>query len=204
MIVILNYGMGNVGSIHNMFKKIGYQSVISNDPDIIRSAGKIILPGIGTFDEGISRLNESGLSDLIRQQALVARKPILGICLGMQLLGRRSEEGKLEGLGLIPFDNRRFSFPESNNLKIPHMGWDRVSLHGDDPILTGLDNHQRYYFVHSYHAVCDNEANVLMHCDYGYPFTAAVCQDNIYGTQFHPEKSHRFGMALLKNFASRC
>jgi len=205
MIVILDYGMGNVGSILNMLKKIGADARISGDPEIINNADKIILPGVGAFDMGMTKLNEIGLVSVIREHTLVKKKPILGICLGMQMLGRSSEEGEKEGLALIPFDNVRFKFKDDIELKVPHMGWDRVIIEKkESPLLYGLDNNQRYYFVHSFHAVCDKTDNILMTCDYGYDFAAAVSNENIYGVQFHPEKSHKFGMALLDNFARRC
>lgn len=204
MIVILD--MGNVGSIANMLKKIGERAVISNDDAVIRDADRMILPGVGAFDRGMERLAEAGLADAVRRHAVVRGRPLLGICLGMQLLGLDSEEGVLPGLGLIPFHTRRFRIDESaTGLKVPHMGWDRVSFaRPESPLLYGLSEPQRYYFVHSYHAVCDDPGHVLLRCDYGYPFTAAVNRDNIYGVQFHPEKSHQFGMALLRNFAGRC
>lgn len=204
MIAVIDYGTGNVGSIINMLKKIGVSSVLTNDFEIIREADKLILPGVGAFDFGMQKLQDTGLAQEIRRQALENNKPLLGICLGMQMLGRKSEEGQLSGLGLIEFDNKRFAFMNGNKLKIPHMGWDQTQVTDwDDPIVHQLDHHQRYYFVHSYHAVCDSIDNVLMSCDYGYPFTAAVRKGNIYGVQFHPEKSHKFGMALLENFAKR-
>lgn len=208
MIAILNYGLGNLGSIANMLKVIGEKSVITDDVKIIKSANKLILPGVGAFDAGMRRLKELGLDIVIRDEA-DKRKPILGICLGMQLLGRASEEGTLQGLGLIPFENKRFDFEDvdeqiKNQLKIPHMGWDIVRFEKSSPLLQGIESTQRYYFVHSYHALCDNQENVLMTCDYGYKFAAAVCKDNIYGVQFHPEKSHDFGMRILENFARRC
>jgi len=205
MIVILDYGMGNVNSILNMLKKIGVDSKISGNSDEIEEADKIILPGVGSFDMGMSRLNETGLISAIQKHALVKKKPVLGICLGMQMLGRRSEEGKLDGLSLIPFDNIKFDFPNSNNLKIPHMGWDIISeTKSNSPLLYELKDDQRYYFVHSYHAVCDKPDNIIMRCDYGHEFAAGVVNENIYGVQFHPEKSHKFGMALLDNFSKRC
>lgn len=204
MIAVIDYGVGNVGSIINMLKKIGIPSMITNDINQIEKADKLILPGVGAFDVGMKRLNESGLGDAIKKHVIEDQKPLLGICLGMQLLGRKSEEGKKEGLGLIPFDNKRFIFDDDTQLKIPHMGWDiTITIAKDDPLVEGLASSQRYYFVHSYHAVCDSEENVLMRCDYGYSFIAAVKKDNIYGVQFHPEKSHRFGMAFLENFARR-
>ena len=191
MIAILDYGIGNLGSISNMLKVIGEKSKVTKDKDVIENADGIILPGVGAFDAGMKRLNDSGLSKLVKSEAEKG-KPILGICLGMQLLGRCSEEGAMSGLSLIPFECKRFSFPDSN-LKIPHMGWDIVDFKRKHPILDGLKGQQRYYFVHSYQAVCDSADNVLMTCDYGYKFAAAVVKDNVIGVQFHPEKSHDFG-----------
>lgn len=205
MIAILDYGMGNVGSILNMLKKIGADAEITGNFQAIDKADKLILPGVGSFDTGMTKLKEMNLVSIICEHAMIKKKPILGICLGMQIMGRRSEEGKEKGLGLIPFDNVKFSFPDKSELKIPHMGWDKVSMYNtESPLLYNLDNQQRYYFVHSYHANCDKEDNILMKCDYGYEFVSAVSDGNIYGVQFHPEKSHRFGMALLENFAWRC
>ena len=203
MVGIIDYGLGNLGSIQNMIKAIGEKSVISSKPEELDKCDRYILPGVGAFDAGMSKLNESGLVDYIKSKATNEKRPILGICLGMQLLGRRSEEGNLLGLGLIPFDNIRFRLDDSD-LKIPHMGWDIVDIKQDNPLITGLTGTQRYYFVHSYHAKCDSEENVLMTCDYGYEFAASVVKGNIMGVQFHPEKSHDFGMALLRNFIKEC
>lgn len=199
MIGIIDYGLGNLGSIQNMLKVISAKSVISSDITILEKCDKYILPGVGAFDAGMSQLTEKGLVDFVKKAATIDKKPILGICLGMQLLGRRSEEGKLEGLGLIPFETVRFQL-ENTNLKIPHMGWDIVDFKKNNPLVKNLEGKQRYYFVHSFHAKCDFEENILMTCDYGYKFAAAVCKNNVIGVQFHPEKSHDFGMALLKNF----
>lgn len=203
MVGIIDYGLGNLGSIQNMIKAIGEKSVISSKPEELDKCDRYILPGVGAFDAGMSKLNESGLVDYIKSKATNEKRPILGICLGMQLLGRRSEEGNLPGLGLIPFDNIRFRLDDTD-LKIPHMGWDIVDFKQDNSLLTGLTGTQRYYFVHSYHAKCDSEENVLMTCDYGYEFAASVVKENIMGVQFHPEKSHDFGMALLRNFIKEC
>jgi imidazole glycerol-phosphate synthase subunit HisH len=204
MIGVLDYGIGNVSSIINMLKKIGVSAMPTNDVKGIEKVDKLILPGVGSFDAGMLKLNKSGLIEAIKIHTLNEQKPLLGICLGMQMLGRKSEEGTEYGLGLIPFDNKRFEFEENNKLKIPHMGWDiTVNSIKEDPLVEGLTPIQRYYFVHSYHAVCDSVENVLMRCDYGYSFAAAVKKNNIYGVQFHPEKSHKFGMALLENFARR-
>lgn len=198
MVGIIDYGLGNLGSIQNMLKVIGEKSIISDDIDSLRQCNKYILPGVGAFDAGMARLNDKGLAEFIKEVA-AEKKPLLGICLGMQLLGRKSEEGSLPGLGLIPFDNVRFQI-EDTSLKIPHMGWDVVEIKKDIALIRGLKDIQRYYFVHSYHAKCDSDDNIMMTCDYGYEFTAAVLKDNVMGVQFHPEKSHDFGMALLRNF----
>lgn len=203
MVAIVDYGLGNLGSIANMLKVIGEKSIITSDCDKIASADRIILPGVGAFDAGMQKLQEANLVDAIKREAQKG-KPILGICLGMQLLGRKSEEGTEKGLGLIPFDNIHFSFGTETSLKIPHMGWDIVDFKQDSPLLAEITGTQRYYFVHSYHAKCDNKENILMTCEYGYEFAAAVVKDNVYGVQFHPEKSHNFGMVLLKNFIKRC
>jgi len=206
LIVILDYDMGNVYSIQNMLKRIGEKAVISRDPDTVANADKLILPGVGNYDTGMEQLRKF---DLVRQIQNHANnnKPILGICLGMQLLGRKSEEGTTQGLGLIPFDVVKFKFNKSITdgalLKIPHMGWNYTHTEFSDPLTEGIDNSQRYYFVHSYHAICDNFMNTLMTCEYGYTFTAAVKKSNIYGVQFHPEKSHVIGMNLLRNFAQK-
>lgn len=204
MIAVIDYGIGNVSSIVNMLKKIDFTAILASTIEEIQDADKLILPGVGSFDAGMRRLYESGLVETIKKHAIIDEKPLLGICLGMQMLGRKSEEGKEVGLSLIPFDNKRFDFSDRKDLKIPHMGWDMACIEiQDDPIVQNLDAMQRYYFVHSYHAVCDSEENILMRCEYGYSFAAAVKNKNIYGVQFHPEKSHKFGMALLENFARR-
>ncbi len=203
MVGIINYGLGNLGSIQNMLKVIGEKSIISSNTEELSKCDRFILPGVGAFDAGMSKLNESGLSDFVKKEALIIKKPILGICLGMQLLGRRSEEGTLPGLGLIPFDNIKFRLYDTD-LKVPHMGWDIADFKQVNPLIKDLEGTQRYYFVHSFHAKCDSEENVLMTCDYGYEFAASVIKENIMGVQFHPEKSHDFGMALLKNFVKEC
>lgn len=202
MIAIVDYGLGNLGSVSNMLKVIGEKTRITNEKSMIEEADGIILPGVGAFDAGMSKLNETGLTEVIKEEAK-KKKPILGICLGMQMLGRSSEEGHLPGLSLISFECRKFSF-EDNSLKIPHMGWDVVEFRKQHPILKNLHGQQRYYFVHSYHAVCDHPESILMTCDYGYEFAAAVVEDHIIGVQFHPEKSHDFGLSLLHNFVNFC
>lgn len=203
MVGIVNYGLGNLGSIQNMLKAIGVKSLISFNMDELDKCDRFILPGVGAFDAGMSKLNESGLAQFVKEKALRDKRPVLGICLGMQLLGKKSEEGTLPGLGLISFDNIRFRL-SGTDLKVPHMGWDIVKFNQHNSLIRNLEGIQRYYFVHSYHARCDFEENILMTCEYGYEFAAAVLKDNVMGVQFHPEKSHDFGMALLRNFAREC
>jgi glutamine amidotransferase len=204
MIAVLDYGVGNIGSIMNMLKKIGAQGQIANHPDTLDKADKMILPGVGSFDNGMELLEKNNFDEAIKQNVLIKGKPILGICLGMQLLGRKSEEGNKQGLSLLPFDNIKFQFND-NSLKLPHMGWNYVNIcNSNSSLVRGILDKQRYYFVHTYHAVCDNKEDVLMESQYGYYFTAAVQHDNIYGTQFHPEKSHSYGMNLLSNFVKEC
>ena len=203
MIGILSYGIGNVGSIRNMLKKAGAASTIVETKEELSACDKLILPGVGAFDTGMDLLQKSGMRQAL-DAAVQSGKPLLGICLGMQMLGNASEEGKRPGLGYIPFQNIRFRLDPAA-FKVPHMGWNYVAITDTaDPLVKELTGKQRYYFVHSYHAQCEDEHDALMLCDYGYPFTATVRRGNVWGTQFHPEKSHRFGMALLKNFAEEC
>lgn len=201
MITIVNYGLGNMGSIFNMLKKIGIRSVISSDLGEITRAEKIILPGVGHFDRAMERINRTGLKDVLDEKALKERVPILGICLGMQLLTKSSEEGQLPGLGWIPARTIRFNFSTDLNLKIPHMGWNLVFRSTASPLTEGFEGEYRFYFVHSYHANVEDEKYSILKTEYGYTFDSAIQYDNIFGAQFHPEKSHRFGMKLLENFA---
>lgn len=201
MIVIINYGLGNLGSIQNMLKKIGCSDVIiSSDRSEINKADKLILPGVGAFDNGMSKINESGLLDVLNENALVKKKPVLGICLGMQLLTKGSEEGKLKGLGWIDAETIKFSFGSGFDLKIPHMGWNFIKVAQQHPLVRLLDETSRFYFVHSYYVSCKNSRDVLLTCNYGFDYTCAVKKENIMGVQFHPEKSHKYGMQLLRNF----
>jgi glutamine amidotransferase len=202
MIAIIDYGLGNLGSIANMLKKVSARTTISSDPAVIAQANKLILPGVGAFDAGMKNLEARGLIPLLNAQVQEKKVPILGVCLGMQLLSRRSEEGQLPGLGWLDAETIRFKFDyASANLKIPHMGWNRLTVCQPHPLFADIDAEIRFYFVHSYHVVCSDPDNVLAQTTYGFDFTSAVVKDNIMGVQFHPEKSHKFGMRLLKNFA---
>lgn len=204
MIAIVNYGSGNTGSILNILTKIGAKAIITSDEATIREADKIILPGVGAFDSCAARLRDSGLVPVLQQRAIQDKVPLLGICVGMQLLFEKSEEGIESGLGWIPGTVVKFkteSFTEK--LPIPHMGWTDVSAKAGCDLVADMHDHPRFYFVHSYHVVPTDSADILMTARYGYDFTAAVQRNNISGVQFHPEKSHRFGMQLLKNFVAR-
>lgn len=200
MITIVNYGMGNLGSMLNMFKRVGVQACIESDPVVLQAAERLVLPGVGAFDAAMQRINSiSGLRDVLEHKAFVDKAPVLGVCLGMQLLTRSSEEGKLPGLGWIPGVTRRF--PRQEGLKVPHMGWNIALPTSSNPLLVDVGLEPRYYFVHSYFVKVDDPVHSLMRTHYGIDFDSAIGRDNIFGVQFHPEKSHRFGMQLIKNFA---
>jgi glutamine amidotransferase len=200
MIVIIDYGMGNVGSIRNMIAAVGGESIITSDLDLIRNADKVILPGVGAFDAGMKSLAKPGLMDAIESSVVGRRVPTLGICLGMQLMCNSSAEGRLRGLGWIDAEIRRFEIAAQSDLKIPHMGWNTLRVKKESPLFSGSDGEQRFYFVHSFHAHCNVEADVLATASHGYEFHAAFSSGNLYGVQFHPEKSHRFGKLLMSRF----
>ena len=199
MIAIVDYDMGNVASVANMLKRLGASSVLTRDPKVLATAEKIILPGVGAFDKGMRNLSEFGLRQSLDEAALERRVPILGICLGMQLLTERSEEGNESGLGWIQAHTIRFRFPPSSQLKIPHMGWNYVKPVKPNPLISQAER-SRFYFVHGYYVECAREEDVLATATYGQEFSCVVGRDNIFGVQFHPEKSHRFGMSLLEGF----
>lgn len=202
MITIVNYGMGNLGSVQNMFKRIGVPSEITGEPAAVARAEKLLLPGVGAFDAAMQKIADSGLREVLDRKVLEEKIPVLGICLGMQLLTNGSEEGVLPGLGWIPARCFRFRFPEGSKLKIPHMGWNYVFPKRESSLTKDLPDEPRFYFVHSYYVQCDYAENVLMTTPYGNDFHSIVQRENVYGAQFHPEKSHKYGMKLLSNFAS--
>lgn len=201
MITILNYGMGNLGSFFNMFKRIGVAAQVCERPEELAKASKLLLPGVGAFDAAMQRINgNEGLRDVLDHKVLQEKVPILGICLGMQLLTQDSEEGQFPGLGYIPGQTLRF--PASFDLKVPHMGWNLVNEVNPSPLTTHLPEEPRFYFVHSYYVKVNDPAHRVMTATYDVTFDAVIQKENIFGAQFHPEKSHKFGMQLLKNFAS--
>ena len=198
-IIVIDYGMGNLGSILNMLKKIGARAALSKEPDDVLNAEKIILPGVGAFDNAIDKLHSLGYVEALSQKVLLEKTPILGICLGMQLFGTKSEEGNHRGLGWLNAETVRFQFQE-NKLKIPHMGWNEVKIYKESPFFPCGEKETIFYFVHSYYMHCINSNDILTCTHYGFDFTSAVCHSNILGVQFHPEKSHRFGLAFFKAF----
>jgi imidazole glycerol-phosphate synthase subunit HisH len=202
MIAVINYGVGNLTSIRNMLKKVGVNSIITSSEADIDSASKIILPGMGHFDNCMEKLQQSGLKSIIEKKVKTDKVPVLGICVGLQMFMKSSEEGNEPGLNWIEGETIRFrkdKMPLSQ--KIPNMGWLELTINKPSKLLENLAD-ARFYFAHSYHVLIANEKVNLLSAEYGYSFTAAIEHDNILGVQFHPEKSHRFGMKLLKNFAT--
>ena len=201
MLVIIDYGIGNLGSIRNMLKKIGVESLISSDRSDIQKAKKLILPGVGSFDHGMSKLVEAGFVDVLNEKVIHQKTPILGICLGVQLFTKKSEEGKLNGLGWFDAETVKFDLgKDAGNKKIPHMGWNDVTCDPYSRLFKGMYPDPRFYFVHSYHLKAADTKEVCCKSVYAYEFAAGLEKENIVGVQFHPEKSHKFGMKVLNNF----
>ena len=199
MTTIINYNLGNPKSIKNMLAYLDIESRISANHEDIASAERLILPGVGHFQHGMEQLEHLGLIDVLKKEVLENKKPILGICLGMQLLTKHSEEGNLAGLGFVDAQTKKFEFQDAT-LKVPHMGWNTVEFKKDSPINKGVSTNPRYYFVHSYFVDCANQDDILCATQYGQGFVSGFQHQNIFGLQFHPEKSHKFGMELLANF----
>jgi len=200
MITIIDYGMGNLGSVQNMLKKIGEETIISSDKAEIAKASKLLLPGVGAFDVAVENLKKLNLFEIIKEKVLIEKTPILGICLGMHLLTKNSEEGILDGFGFVDASVKRFNFQNTEKvLPIPHMGWNQLIILKESNLLDN-EKRRRYYFVHSYAVICANEEDIVAQTNYGYKFVSIFEKENILGCQFHPEKSHKFGMQLLTKF----
>jgi imidazole glycerol-phosphate synthase subunit HisH len=203
MIVIVDYGLGNLGSIRNMLQFIGFDAVISGDKELVSKADKLILPGVGSFDQGMMNLHERELVPVLNQRVLTDKVPILGICLGMQLFGLKSEEGSIPGLSWIEQESKKFNPHDTHLFPVPHLGWEYVSIaNNDSRLLDGFNDETKFYFAHSYYVSCKNREEVILEADYIHTFDASVQKGHIAGVQFHPEKSHKHGMQLLTNFVS--
>ena len=203
MITIIDYGSGNISAIGNIYERLNIDYKIAKSPSEIIGAHKLFLPGVGAFDETMILLENSGLRKALDIEVLINKVPIIGICVGMQVLGGSSEEGKLPGLGYIKGHVKRLD--ENliiNKPSLPHMGWNNVSLKRQSPLFEDIDTEIGFYFLHSFYFECDNHSNVLATTEYGHSFASAINHENVYGIQFHPEKSHNNGVSLLKNFAN--
>lgn len=204
MISIIDLGIGNIGSIVNMLNYLGYESTIVKNPNELEKANKIILPGVGSFDRAILTIKSRGLDEIISHKSEKEKIPILGICLGMQLLTNGSEEGSKQGLGLIDAETKNLSSrlkKLEKNIPVPHMGWNQVKKSKFNPLTKDIDIDDKFYFVHSYYVDCNFEKESILKTNYGFEFDAAFNKDNIFGVQFHPEKSHKYGMKIFKNFS---
>lgn len=202
-LVIIDYGMGNLRSVQRKCERVGSKVTVSANPAIIARADKLILPGVGHFANGVQKLKESGIWDTLNHKVLVEKTPILGICLGMQLMARHSEEGNVDGLGWFDAEVVHFRVSNKRTFKVPHMGWNNAALEKDSKIFGEVPENAMFYFVHSYHFNCHQASDVLAVTTYDYPFVSAIERENIFGTQFHPEKSHDWGEKLIRNFIEK-
>lgn len=200
MITVVDYGVGNIGAILNMLEYLGIEAEARCNPSDIEHAEKLILPGVGAFDKAMSTLRSRGLIPSLDKAVLQRKVPVLGVCLGMQLLARRSEEGQEAGLGYIDADVRRITLPLESSLKVPHIGWMEIQPTQRSPLFDPTRQTERFYFDHGYHMVCDDAGDVSATIEYSARLCCAVGRGNVFGVQFHPEKSHRFGMRLLDSF----
>ena len=199
-VAIVDYGMGNLHSVKRKLDRIGVHPQLTSDPEDVLAADKLVLPGVGHFGKAMEHLGTLGLVAALNEAVVVRKTPILGICLGMQLFAGHSQEGDSQGLGWIDADVTRFAVDDTLRFKVPHMGWNGVRVARASPLMDGTNAETEFYFVHAYHMVCRDSADVLCSTDYAYEFTSAVQRDNVYGVQFHPEKSHDAGEGLLRNF----
>jgi glutamine amidotransferase len=203
MIVIVDYGMGNLRSVSMKFERLKIPSKISRSPSDILGADKLVLPGVGHFAEGMKNIRDFGLFDLLNEAVIIKKIPVLGICLGMQLLTKHSEEGDAEGLGWIDAVTKKFNFKNDSHLRIPHVGWNQVSQVSESKLLQEIPDQTRFYFTHTYAVECANPKNSVGETTYGIKFSSVIQKDHIFGTQFHPEKSHLLGLKLIQNFSEQ-
>ena len=201
MITVVDYGLGNLRSVEKAIQRLNFKAKITNNPDVLRKAKKIILPGVGHFSHGIGNIKGRGFFEILNELVLDKKIPILGICLGMQLMTEFSEEGNSKGFGWINAQTKKFSFNSDNKLKIPHMGWNNVFIKKASPLGKDINENDFFYFVHSYYVECQDEQDILFKTIYGVEFVSGFQKDNVFGVQFHPEKSHEAGLQIIKNFA---
>lgn len=201
MITIIDYGLGNIRAFENVYKRLNISTKVAKNKNDLIGAKKIILPGVGAFDHAMTLLNNSGMREKLEELVLGIKIPVIGICVGMQILANKSDEGKLEGLGWVNAQVKKFEYSElPPNAPLPHMGWNNILPMTNSELMNGLNNESRFYFLHSYYFETINDENIIAQANYGINFTCAIKSDNIYGVQFHPEKSHHNGIQLLKNF----
>lgn len=201
MITIIDYGLGNIRAFVNVYDRLNIKTKIAHSADDLQGASKIILPGVGAFDHAMTQLNQSGMRDELEKQVLEKKIPVVGICVGMQMLAKSSEEGNMPGLGWIDGDVKIFDASKIiYKTRLPHMGWNTFMTVKENPLMSGFNDESRFYFLHSYYFSCNNPADVISTTEYGITYASVVNHENIYGIQFHPEKSHSNGIHLLHNF----
>jgi glutamine amidotransferase len=201
VIVIVDYGLGNLHSVLHKVRKAGIRAILSSRVEDVEAAEKLILPGVGSFGAGMEGLHHLGMIPVLNTKVVDMKTPILGICLGMQLFAGWSEESSVGGLGWVDADVRKFRFPGGDSLRIPHVGWNTLSRRKESILLKNIPGNQRFYFTHSYHLCCREQDDIVATTPYGYEFASVIQHGNMYGTQFHPEKSHRRGLDIIRNFA---
>lgn len=200
MITVIDYGLGNLSAFVNVYKRLNIDVQFASTVSDLKKASKLILPGVGTFDQAMNKLNSSGLRNYLDELVIKKKIPIIGICVGMQIMALKSDEGVLPGLGWINGKVNRLIL-NNKNLPLPHMGWNDIKIQKKSPLIDNLDNYKRFYFLHSYYFQCQNLDDVIANINYGFDFPCIINHENIFGIQCHPEKSHYNGMNLLKNFA---